>query len=165
MALPDSVASLADTRPFPPDDVPQGRDDLQYEPINLPLGVKGITLKANQTDGNINSPGVEVVEVRNSPGMKTSVAKDRGLQAGMIITHVNGVTVVGKNFNQVSEWMKDEVRLSFHNPHVRSGGGGRKKKTAHKKTRTKKRRTKKRRTKKRRTKKRRNTKRRASKRL
>ena len=167
MALSDSVTTLADTRPFPPDDVPQGGDDSAsgYEPITLLKGVKGITLKADQTDGNINSPGVEVLKVRNSPGRETSAAQEQGLRAGMIITHVNGAPVVGKNFEQVSDEMAGEVMLSFHNPHARSVGGGRKKKTAHKKRRTKKRRTKKRRTKKRRTKKRRNTKRRASKRL
>jgi len=167
MALSDSVAYVEDTRPFPPDDVPPEADDSAsgYEPITLLKGVKGITLKAGQTDGNINSPGVEVVEVRNSPGMQTSAAKKQGLRAGMIITHVNGVSVVGKDFDQVEDEMAGEVRLSFHNPHAPRVGGGRKKKTAHKKRRNTKRRTKKRRTKKRRTKKRRNTKRRASKRL
>ena len=166
MALSDSVTTLADTRPFPPDDVPQGGDDFQYEPINLPMGMKGITMSADlENDEIVKPPGVKVDVVQNSPGMKTSVAKERGLRAGMIITHVNGVTVVGKNFSQVSEDMAGEVMLSFHNSHARRVGGGRKKKTAQKKRRNTKRRTKKRRTKKRRTKKRRNTKRRASKRL
>jgi len=172
MALPDSVVGDVNG---PPGDggVPQGGDDLPasgYEQITLPKGVKGIKMRDDSTDGKIGSPGVEVRALRYSPGMETSLAEERGLRAGMIITHVNGVPVDGKNLDQVSEEMAGAVTLAFHNPapaprpRRRSVGGGRKKKTAHKKRRNTKRRTKKRRTKKRRTKKRRNTKRRTGKR-
>jgi len=161
MAIADSVVGGVNGPPGD-DGVPQKEEDLpERGTIQLPPGRKWITLGAV----DFFESGVKVVAV-----MKDSIAQAQGLRAGMIITHVNGVPVDGKNLDQVSEEMAGAVTLAFHNPapaprpRRRSVGGGRKKKTAHKKRRNTKRRTKKRRTKKRRTKKRRNTKRRTGKR-